>query len=238
MGESVRVVDEKGFMEEGGKLLLYFPGFNAILCYDVIARMNRHFEELAYGPLPVTLTDSAGTTHATGVVPANMSTGEYKFHWIDTRRKDHEYTNMFYFEDADRLVHVFMTIKPFLLRNYIHYPETLTPLTYLKSVTNTPETGDDFGSFRENYEIVYIPFLECTFETYNKTNIDLNTFVKFTFAEYEVELIKDKETMKKMWLEQVPVKKIVLPAYTVFRTNAFHRAYNIDYPYPVKEVVR
>jgi len=232
MGESVkRIVDKKGFMLEGTNLLLYFPGFNGILCYHVISRKNKHFEELAYGPLPYTAEG-----HEAGVVPADSSTGEYKFPWIDTRRTGHEYTNMFYFEKPDRLLHVFMTIKPFQLRNYIHYPETATLLAYLDSVTNTPETGDDFGFFREGYEIVYIPYLECSFETYNKTNIDLRTFVSFRFAEYEVELVREREEMKKMWLEQAPVKKITLPAYARFRTDAFSRAYGIREPYSVEEV--
>lgn len=226
-------MDEKGFMLEGTNLLLYFPGFNAILCYDVISRKNKHFEELAYGPLPYTATG-----HEAGVVPANSSTGEYKFTWIDTRRKDHEYTNMFYFEYADRLMHVFMTIKPFMLRNYIHYPETTTLLAYLDTVTNTPETGDDFGFFRETYEIVYVPYLECSFETYNNTNIDLRTFVSFRFAEYEVELVTDREKMRDMWLEKIPVKKITLPAYAPFRTDAFQRAYGIREPYKVEEVMK
>lgn len=227
----MRIVDEKGFVLEGGHLLLYFPCFNGILCYKVISRRNKGFEDLVYGPLPYTASG-----HAAGVVPASSTTGEYKFHWIDTRRKDHEYTNMFYFEDSDTLLHVFMTIKPFMLRNYIHYPETLTPLSYVKDVTNTPETGDDFGLFRENYEIVCIPFLEWSLETYNKTNIDLNTFVKFTYAEYEVELIQDTETMRKLWLEQLPVKKVTLPAYSPFRSNAFRRAYDIDYPFSLETI--
>jgi len=228
----MRVVDEKGFVLEGGNLLLYFPAFNGILCYKVISRRNKGFEELAYGPLPYTASG-----HAAGVVPANSTTGEYKFNWIDTRRRGHEYTNMFYFEDSDTLLHVFMTIKPYMLRNYIHYPETLTPLSYIKDVTNTPDTGDDFGFFRENFEIVYIPYLECSFETYNKTNIDLKTFVKFVYAEYEVELIQDTETMRKLWLEQQPVKKITLPAYTSFRTDAFRRAYDIEYPYSLDTIL-
>lgn len=228
-----KLVDEKGFMLEGTNLLLYWPGFNGILCYHVIYRHNRHFEDLTYGPLPYTASG-----HEAGVVPANSTTDEYKFNWYwDNRRRGHQKENMFYFEKSDRLIHTFMTVKPFMLRNYIHYPETMTLLTYLDGVTVKPEDGDFFGYFRENFELVYIPYLECTFETYNNTNIDLRTFVNFKYAEYEVELVRDREEMKKMWTEKVPVKKIVQPAYAEFRTNAFSQAYGIRKPYPVEDVM-
>jgi len=226
------IVDEEGFMLEGTNLLLYWPGFNAILCYKVIYRHNRFFEDLPYGPLPYTASG-----HEAGVVPASSTTGAYKFNWIDNRRRGHEYTNMFYFEKADRLMHVFMTIKPFMLRNYLHYPEGTTLLTYLDGVTNKPDTGDDFGFFRESYELVYIPFLEATFETYNNTNIDLRTYVDFKYAEYDVELVRDREEMKRMWTEKIPVKKIVQPAYAAFKDDAFKQAYGIRQPYPVKDVM-
>jgi len=41
-----------------------------------------------------------------------------------------------------------------------------------------------------------------------------------------------------MWLEKIPVKKITLPAYAAFRTDAFNRAYGIREPYKVEEVLK
>ena len=132
-----KLVDEKGFMLEGTNLLLYWPGFNGILCYHVIYRHNRHFEDLTYGPLPYTASG-----HEAGVVPANSTTDEYKFNWYwDNRRRGHQKENMFYFEKSDRLIHTFMTVKPFMLRNYIHYPETMTLLTYLAGYRQARRRG-------------------------------------------------------------------------------------------------
>lgn len=231
----MKVVDEMGFNNPGTKLLLYFPGFNGVLGYNVKYRANEFFEKLSYGPASFTLSG-----YSQGVVPANTWTDEYKFEWIDNRRIGHEKTNMFYYENADRLLDVNMTIQPGILRHYIHYPERTTFFSYLDVAVN-PDKGDDIGFFRKNFNMVFLPFLENTFSTYNKTNVDLRTYVDFEYAEYVVEMITNTSELRDMWQEKGNVKKKILPAYAEFTTNAFKRAYErqfgITSPIPLEDIL-
>lgn len=226
-----RVVDEMGFVNEGGHLLLYFPCFNGILCYEVISRKNKGFETFNYGPINYTASG-----HAAGVVPSGSATDQYKFEWIDNRLTGKEKNNMFYFEESDKLIHLFMTIKPELIMNYIYYPENVMSITYADKVTTRPDQGDRFGYFSGTFEIVNIPYVEWSLVSYNPTNMDLNTFTRFLYADYEVEFIDDVDTMKKMWLEEIPVKKVTMPAFTSFRHEGFSKAYDIDQPYKLSEL--
>lgn len=226
-----RLLDEKGFVNEGGHLLLYYPCFNGVLGYKVISRLNKGFEVFNYGAINYTASG-----HEAGVVPNASATETYKFQWIDTRLSGKERNNMFYFEESDRLIHLFMTIKPYVLMNYIYYPENVISVTYADKVTANPENGDRFGYFRERFEIVNIPYLEWSIATYNPTNMDLRTFVRFEYADYKVEFIADTDTLRRMWQEEIPVKKITIPAYSPFKHEAFRRAYGVDYPIGLEEL--
>ena len=233
------VTDEHGFVLEGRFLMLYFPIRKSVLAYYIRSRINKGYEEINYGLAPFSFSG-----YDNGVLPAGQS-AEYFIPWNElttispSRRRDKKAENMFYYELPELLLHVKLTIKPELLRNYVYDPANTIPLSYLKTATNMPREGDFFGYWRGSKEFVFLPYMEHKILTYNPTNMHLYTYLDIKYAEYEIELVTDTDTLRKLWYEDLPVKKIIMPELkdTVMR-NVLTRAYRMTSPIPVETFLR
>ena len=194
----MKVVDEKGFILEGNYLLLYYPVYRTAMLFKIISRVNRGNEE--FPPREITY------------IPP-YSFVRYEIPWIDERRTDVERLNMFYYEDANKLLHAFVTIKPVLIKNYLEYPIDVRQGKYL-NVTMAPEIADIIGFWRETKELVFLPKIRSRFVSFNSTNLYIKLVAKVSYAEYDVEFIKDADMVKQAWEGKLPVKRITMPIVT------------------------
>jgi len=221
------ILDEKGFVLENQYLVVSFPQWNGILAYKVLARTNKGFEELNYGALPVSFSG-----HTSGVIPANNRTGSFKISW--TRLPTERATDMFWYDDPSKLLHVKLDIKPFMLRKYLYLTEGIQQVRYLGVVTADPSMGDDFGYWRGEKELIILPFMHIAFDVYNKTNMDLRTYLRIKYGEYKVEFIKDADLLFNLMTRKIRAYWFTYPGEIPFPTDPFVRAYNINQPFPLR----
>ena len=184
--------------------------------------LNRGFEDLLYGPLPIKIEP-----YEEGVVPSKKYTGEYKFGGYRINAGDRVRwttptpppSDIFLLteDEKDRILDVYIYIEPVFLRNYIFYPSGQPQVMFRSggySVTVRADTGDDFGFFRYIKNIIFTPKVDVSFGSYNHTNVDLRTFVKFKYAEYKVELERDEKRVEKIIREKIG-KRVVMPCFTM-----------------------
>lgn len=205
-----RLLDEKGFVRPGNYILAYFPAYKSVLGFKVKARRNEGFEYLDYGHIPYTF----GAIGTEGIMESETSTDQYKFPWIDNRISGGKKTNMFYYESDSMLLHPRISIKPIQLMQFIYLQQGQLQ-SYLNNYDiKVDMTGFDyFGYWRNTEDFLFLPKLEMTFRTYNPTNARLRTRVDMMIAEYETELVQDKQLLKNMWNEKVPTYRHTIPTY-------------------------
>jgi len=227
------------FLEEGQYLGLYFPAWDGILCYKIKTILNKGFELMEYGTLPVKIDP-----HPVGVLPADTVTDVYTFSvpdWLKDRIAVEFHGDMFYYEKRDRLLDVYLVIKPYvLLRHWIRYPKEIEQTLFLDMPTIS-ERGDEYGFFRGIYRVIFLPYHHVGFRTWNPTSMNLLTQVKFIYREYVVEIITSKRLMRKLWLGDIPCEWITMPINKRYSTTPFERAYGdkgITEPVPLSEVLR
>jgi len=209
------IVDKYGLVNEQQHLILFFPQHNGYLCFRIHTRLNKGFERLLYGPLPV---QESG--YEDGVIPAG-SVKSYKFpsqvssagdrvvwKWSPPSADD-----IFYFSEEDKIFDVMLNIQPAFLRNYIYYPTDQPQISFReKKVTVDPHNPDDLGFFRSHYNMIFLPKVDVEFFSANNTNVDLRTFATFTYAEYVVEMVTDKEKIRDLIVGE-KAKLVTMPYF-------------------------
>lgn len=206
-------------------LVVSFPMWEAILAYRVLARVNKGFEEINYGIFPIP------PAAPTGVVGAGATSGRFGFSWAvlpAERRSD-----MWWFDDTDKLLQVKIRVSPFLLRNFIFIAVGTQEAQFLGIATADDTVPSDFGFWRGTIELPILPYMHIEMSSYNHTNFNLIGDVRFEYGEYRVELIKDAELLWKLMTKRELAHWLTLPGEIKIPTQPFSKSYDIEQPIPL-----
>jgi hypothetical protein len=158
-----KAVDELGLCPENGFLTCFIPALGKALVFRVKSRVNRRYEVLHYGPLPLTsgttlptYEGSSVTVPASGVIPARAYTKDGLA--FPTTLSVYDKSDMWYLptDDRDRLFHVIQYVTPAFLRIDVQIPTGVTQGRFQKDRVTTG-VDKDFGFSRGTYEIVHLP---------------------------------------------------------------------------------
>ena len=201
----------------------------------MINRANRSYEQLNFGPLPLTADESLPTYDATtvtvpeaGVLPARAYVLEGKsFPMKDA----YDETDMWYTteEYRNRLFHVIHRLTPDFLRADIQIPKGVTQGRFQKDKIITG-VHKDWGFARGRLEVVHIPEVHYGFRWGNDTNLPVYTAVEFIHGEYGVDIPKDAELLFLILTKKIPSYWLSLPI-TVYDTAieiALKKAYGFE----------
>lgn len=225
-----KVLDEKGFVNPNQFLVVFFPMWQGILAWRVLGRVNMGFEKINYGVLPL---DGDGDGVIDGIVPANSSSGRFAFPWavLPTERA----TDMFWFDNRDKLKHVKIKISPYLLRNFFFLAVGVQEANYQGMAVADDTVPSDFGYWRGTFEIPVLPYMHFQMSCYNHTNMDLIGDVEFEYGEYMVELVDDPLLLFNLMNRKEWAHWMNWPGETKIPTDPFVRSYNIEQPIPLSK---
>jgi hypothetical protein len=211
------VTDELGLCPENSFLTAFIPATSKALVFRVKSRVNRRYEVLSYGPLPLT----SGTTLPTyeggsvsvpadGVIPARAYTKDGLA--FSTALDVLEKSDMWFLskDDRERLFHVIQYVTPLFLRMDVQVPMGVTQGRFQKDRVSTG-VDKDFGFSRGVYEIVHLPALRYGYRYGNDTNVNLYTSVKFVYGEYIVEIPRNASLVFDILTRRVPSHWLTLP---------------------------
>ena len=204
-----RVLDEHGFVKEGEHVLIVLPAYNTILPLRIKAIKNKEAEWWNYGPVPYTFSG-----YNEGEIKARSATSGFKFKDRTGRLTGEQAGDMFYHKKAEKLIHAYIDIRPHLFRIYREIPTGVKQVVYLDAVTFTTDVGDataDFGYTTGVVEQFFLPNFHIDWYVANWTNMDLKTNVMIKYAEYEVEIPRDAETIFSLMMRKVPAHWYTLP---------------------------
>ena len=194
------VLDELGLVKENNYLVIHFIAENKILPLRVVRRNNRGFERFEYGPIPVTFEG-----YSQGVIPARQYTPEFTFSY--NRLLPEDAPDMWYFTDKNKVYHVYVTIEPaYLLRVMRRIPQGTSPYSFRTISASASQILElEFGFTRgKRIEQVFLPNLKIGWVVGNPTNIDLKTYVTFIYGDYDVEFVRDAETIWNLMIKKKP----------------------------------
>jgi len=203
------------FVEEGEYLTVFLPALQRALVFRVKARVNRGLEEIDYGPLPLKAGDILPTydggsvsVPADGVLPGRAYTGDLSFPY----RGVFDETDMWYTppDYRDRLLHVVQEVTPGFVRVEVRIPKGVAQGRFQRNKLVTG-VDKDFGFARGRLEVVHLPGVRYGFRYGNDTNADLATFVRFEYAEYEVEVPRSPHLVFDILVRRVPSYWLTLP---------------------------
>ena len=238
-----KVTDEYGLVLEGEYITVFIPATSRALIFRVKSRVNRGYETIDYGPLPLTAGSTLPTFEggsasvpADGVIPARAYTTGLSFPMDGAYDRD----DMWYVPEdyRDRLFHIIQYVTPAFLRIDVQIPTAVTQGRFQKDKI---VTGVDkpFGFARGKYEIVQLPKIHYGYRYANQTNINLYTFIKFIYAEYVVETPRNPNLIFDILTRRMLSKWITLPVNVMDTTveRAMIDAYGITgFPlYPIDE---
>jgi hypothetical protein len=209
------VTDALGLTIENENLVAFIPSTSKAFVFRVKSRVNRRYEQLNYGGLPLT----SGTTLPTfeggsvsvpadGVIPARAYTTGLMFPMSGA----FDSTDMWYTPEdyRDRLFHVIQHVTPAFLRVDVQIPIAVTQGRFQKDKIVTG-VDKDFGFARGSYEIVHLPKVHYGYRYGNDTNVPLYTFVKFIYGEYIIETPKNSSLIFDILTHRIPSHWITLP---------------------------
>jgi len=190
-----KVTDEYGLVLEGKYITVFIPATSRALVFRVKSRVNRGYEIINYGPLPLTAGSTLPTFEggsvsvpADGVIPARAYTTGISF----PMRGTFDETDMWYVPEdyRDRLFHVKQKITPGFLRVEVQIPVGVGQGRFQKGRVMVG-VDKDFGFARGTLEVVHFPKIRYGYRYGNDANVNLRTFIQFVYAEYEVEIPKN-----------------------------------------------
>lgn len=222
-----RILDEKGFVRENEFLVVSFPMFQGILAYRILARVNKGFETINYGVLPIP------AAAPTGVVAAGASSGRFGFPWavLPAERR----VDMWWFDHRDKLIQLRMRISPFLLRNFLYLAVGTQEAQFMSIATADETVPSDFGYWRGTLELPVLPFMHFEMSSFNYTNMNLIGDVRFEYGEYTVELIRDPRLLFDLMNRRELAHWMTFPGEVKIPTDPFSRGYNIAQPIPLSK---
>jgi hypothetical protein len=209
------VTDELGLCPENAFLTAFIPVTSKALVFRVKSRVNRRYEVLSYGPLPLasgtTLPTYEGTSvsvPADGVMPARAYTPGLMFPMSGA----YDSSDMWYTPEdyRDRLFHVIQYVTPAFLRVDVQIPMAVTQGRFQKDKIVTG-VDRDFGFSRGSYETVHVPKVHYGYRYGNDTNANLYSFVRFVYAEYLIETPKNASLIFDILTRRIPSHWISLP---------------------------
>jgi hypothetical protein len=233
----MREVDELGLVPEGGYLTIFIPATGNAFAFRVKARVNRGFERIHYGPLPLTaglpLPSYVGgviPVPATGVMPGTtyIPSGlalSFPFTGVFSE------TDMWYIPKdwRERLFHVITEVTPRWLRIDVQIPKGVTQGRFQRDQVST---GVDklFGYARGRIELVHFPELHYGYRFGNDCSLNVFTGVDFTYAEYIIEVPKNPDLIFDILTKRVASKWITMPIsiYNDTIKRAFTETYGIE----------
>jgi len=189
------ILDSKGLIRNNKVLVIYFPSTNSILPFRILFRYNEGYEEFNYGPLPVSYSG-----YEPGVIPAGKMTDSITFPYSEL--PPDLAPDMFYYTESDRLIHAHLKFDPIMLRILVEVPQNQKTYSYEGRVTQ--DLTKDFGWFRGHKEMIFMPKIHIGWRFYNPTNLDLRTNLHITYAEYNVELIRDADIIYELITRKYP----------------------------------
>jgi len=214
------VVDKYGFVNEGKYIAAILPAKNGFLMFQVQRRMNRGFEEIDYGPLPVTSDGvvNAETTYPSGVtsgwkIAAYYSSAGDRVKGLEGIRGEVK-DDIFYHSEEDKIFHVVLDIWPRMLKHILFYPANQPQVSFQEQV---PNPTSDFGVFYGQIEYLTLPKVHVAFRTHNPTNMNLRTYMKIYYAEYKIKQVEDKDDVIDV-LKKGLAKIITLPYINTHET--------------------
>ncbi len=203
-------------VNENELLVVYIPATSRALVFRVKSVVNRNYRTLFYGPLPFTAGSSlptfdGGTTTvpADGVLPARA----YEPDGITFPLYGaYDSTDMWYLpeESKDRLFHVVHEVTPSFVRVDLKIPIGVTQARFQRERV-VVGVEKDFGFNRGFYEAVHLPKIHYGYRYANDTNMSVYTSVKFTYAEYIVDIPKDSELIYSILTRKVQTTWVTLP---------------------------
>ena len=231
-----KVVDELGLCPENGFLTCFIPALGKALVFRVKSRVNRRYEVLHYGPLPLTsgttlptYEGASVTVPANGVIPARAYTKDGLA--FPTTLSVYDKSDMWYLptDDRDRLFHVIQYVTPAFLRIDVQIPTGVSQGRFQKDRVTTG-VDKDFGFSRGTYEIVHLPGIRYGYRYGNDTNVNLYTSVKFTYGEYIIEIPRNSNLIFDILTRRAQSHWITLPInYTdPSITRALTETYGIE----------
>jgi hypothetical protein len=211
-----RVTDEFGLALEGEYITAFMPATSRALVFRVKSRLNRRYETLNFGPLPLDSGDTLPTFEggsvsvpADGVIPARAYTSDGLMFSMSGA---YDETDMWYTPEdyRDRLFHVIQYVTPAFLRVDVQIPTGVTQGRFQKDKIVTG-VDKSFGFSRGVYETIHLPKVHYGYRYANETNADLYSFVKFVYAEYTVEIPRNSSLIFDILTRRVPSLWISLP---------------------------
>lgn len=223
------ILDDMGFVKENEYLVVSFPMFRGILAYRITARVNKGFEKINYGALPL---NAAGPTFAArnGLVAPGDS-GPFPWAWgvLPAERQ----ADMWWFDNNDKLISSRWKISPYMLRNFLFLAVGTQEIVYLGVAVADATLPSDFGYWRGTIELPILPYMHMQMSCFNMTNMDLLADVSFEYAEYAVELIRDPTLLWELMTRRIRAHWQTYPGETRIPTDPFVRAYDIQQPIPL-----
>ncbi|MEM2195212.1 MAG: hypothetical protein QW803_12190 [Candidatus Methanomethylicia archaeon] len=210
------ILDSYGLVTENQFIVVYIPARITALVFRVKSRVNKGYEVLNYGSLPLiagevipTYEGGSITVPADGVMPARsyIPTGRsFSLHGAFDE-SDMWYTHE---DDRNRLFHVIHMVTPEFLRIDVQIPKGVTQGRFQgdRVVTGIDK---EFGFTRGKVEVVHIPRLRYGYRWGNDTNLTVRTFVKFIYGEYIVEIPKDSSLIFDILTKKIQSHWITLP---------------------------
>ena len=204
------------FAKDGEYLTVFLPATSEALVFRVRSIVNKAFNLIDYGPLPIsqgtvlkTIDGSSTTAPDYGVLPARAYTDPIQF---PSQLNVYDNTDMWYIpkEYRDRLFHVIQYVKPAWLRVEVQIP-TGTVQNRFQKERVMGGVEKDFGFTRGSIEVIHFPEVHYGFRYCNDLNIDVNTFVRFEYAEYKIEIPMDAQLIFDILIRKVPSVWVSLP---------------------------
>ena len=194
------------FVEEGQFGVLFFlieelPP--AAVPFQVTSRQVRPFD---YGNLPTTVT--------TGIEP-EKSLDAFKISSMGRAIQGREIEDLFYFDDVDVLMHMFMNIKPDGLRVFPYWIAGYLQSDYHDILTADNESP--FGYLTPPLNFISIPYCHLEFSIRNPYKTEtINPYISWDYAIYNVKYIVDPELA-----EALLTKRLRAPWFTIYGFKRF-----------------
>jgi hypothetical protein len=226
--------DEFGLVPEGGYLTIYIPATAGAVVFRVKSRVNKGYEVLNYGPLPIssgtslpTYDGTSTTVPADGVLPARAYTRD-GIQFPPIVSGTYSNTDMWHTpeDEGDRLYHVKLYVHPAVVRVDVQIPSKVTQGRFQKGRVITG-VDSEFGFGRGFIEVVHMPYIQYGYRFGNDTNLNLRTFARFVYGEYIVEVPKSPELIFEVLSRRVPSYWLTLPISYIdpLIMEAFRRVY-------------
>jgi hypothetical protein len=212
-----QTTDELGLCLENTFLVAYIPATNKAFVWNVKARMNKGYEIINYGPLPLTsgstLTSYDGgsiTVPANGILPMRSFTPNgITFPLANA----YDSTDMWFLKERDyseRVFHVIMDVSPSFIRIDVQAPIG-TSLPRFQRDKITVGVDKSFGWRRGEFENIHMPGVHEGYRFGNDSNVAVYTNVRFIYGEYIIQTPRDPNLIFDILNSRIPAKWVTLP---------------------------